>query len=92
MTNAEILNMECAVRGIVEDVHTFARWKQLGYHVRKGERALFSTNLWKPGIRKRDAEATEDEDNKSGRMFLCKAYLFGKSQVEEVTNEKAVQD
>ena len=87
MTNAEILMGECATRGITEEVHTFARWKQLGFMVKKGEHALFSTSLWKQCKSKKREEAENLEDGEqSGRCYLCKSYLFGRSQVEEVQN------
>lgn len=86
MTNAEILLMECATRGITEEVHTFARWKQLGFKVKQGEHALFSTSLWKQtkGKRPENAETEEEKDAPSGRCYLCKSYLFGRSQVERM--------
>ncbi len=86
MTNAEILLMECSTRGITEEVHTFARWKQLGFIVKQGEHALFSTSLWKQtkGKRRESAETENDEEAPRGRVHLCKSYLFGRSQVEEM--------
>jgi hypothetical protein len=71
---------ECALRGITEEVHTFARWKQLGYKVKSGEHALFSTMLWKTTTKRVKVENTEDID---GRMYMCKSFLFGESQVEK---------
>ena len=35
MTNLAILEQECRNRGITEVVHTFAKWKSLGYKVKK---------------------------------------------------------
>ena len=47
MTNSEIIQAECNVRGIEEEVNTFAYWKKIGYRVKQGEHALFETRLWK---------------------------------------------
>lgn len=87
MTNAEILLGECVTRGITEEVHTFARWKQLGFMVKKGEHALFSTSLWKQTGVKRPENAEDNEEINTSRCYLCKSYLFGRSQVEEMAND-----
>ena len=85
MTNVEILMGECVARGITEEVHTFARWKQMGYMVKKGEHALFSTSLWKNCKGKKKSEEEDpDASEHTGRCYLCKSFLFGRSQVEEV--------
>lgn len=82
MTNREILMAECATRGISEEVHTFSKWKSMGRVVKKGEHALFETSLWKFKVRAKDVEETEDVQIEHGKMFLAKAFLFGKSQTE----------
>ena len=46
MTNAEIILMEQATRGITEELHTFSRWKSLGFKVKAGEHGI-ETRLWK---------------------------------------------
>lgn len=89
MTNLQILISECSARGITEEVHTFARWKQLGYSVKKGEHALFSTSLWKQCKgRRKDNEEISDNSEPTGRCYLCKSYLFGRSQVEEILDDE----
>lgn len=84
MTNAEILLGECVKRGITEEVHTFARWKQLGFKVKKGEHALFSTSLWKQTKGRKSEDVEDGEEINIGRCYLCKSYLFGRSQVEVI--------
>jgi hypothetical protein len=85
VTNADILKVECANRGITEEVHTYARWKQLGYKVKPGEKALFGTRLWKIVNRSASVYAEKEETAEvTHNMYMCKAYLFGKSQVEKV--------
>lgn len=81
MTNAEIIASECVLRGITEEVHTFAKWKQLGYKVKSGEHALFSTMLWKMSNKRKKVESEEEEV--TGHMYMCKSFLFGESQVEK---------
>ena len=82
MTNVEILAAECATRGIDEEVHTFAKWKSLGYKVKHGEKALFNTMLWKQSTKiiKND----EDEEEKKTSMYMTKSFLFGRHQVEKI--------
>ena len=86
MTNVMIIRQECALRGITEEVHTFAKWKALGYKVKKGEHALFETRLWKHSSRtKHNDETNEDEEKES--MYMTKAFLFGESQVEKIEQD-----
>lgn len=85
MTNAEILVVECAKHGITEEVHTYVRWKQLGYKVKSGEKALFSTRLWKYVNKSTPAQSEADENSEVvHNMYMCKSFLFGRSQVEKV--------
>ena len=87
ITNKEIISLEIATRGIEEEVHTFAMWKSLGYQVKKGEKALFQTMLWKMKKgKKQDNNNEEQQDDKEvkkyNNFFMAKSSLFGRSQVE----------
>ena len=87
ITNKEIISLEMATRGIDEEVHTFAMWKSLGYQVKKGEKALFQTMLWKMKKgKKQDDNNEEQQDDKEvkkyNNFFMAKSSLFGRSQVE----------
>ena len=91
-TNKEIIFNEVLMRGITEDVHTYAKWKSLGYQVKKGEKALFQTMLWKKKTKKSKKENTENVENEEGKekknndyFFLAKSSMFGRSQVELIT-------
>lgn len=91
-TNQEIIFNEVLMRGITEDVHTYAKWKSLGYQVKKGEKALFQTMLWKKKTKKSKKENTENVENEEGKekknndyFFLAKSSMFGRSQVELIT-------
>ncbi len=77
MTNMEILIGECMVRGITEEVNTYARWKAKGFTVRKGEHALFDTVLWTPCY---------DKKTDTTKVRPHKSYLFGRSQVNPITD------
>lgn len=98
MTNLEIIISECInheiyteeeietmlVCGLTPSVHTFAKWNELGYKVKKGEHATICTKLWKPKTNKvKKGNKTVIEEDET-RMYLCKAYLFTKEQVEYI--------
>lgn len=90
ITNKEIISLEMATRGIEEEVHTFAMWKSLGYQVKRGEKALFQTMLWKMKKgKKQDDNNEEQQDDKEvkkyNNFFMAKSSLFGKSQVELIS-------
>lgn len=55
--------------GIIEETHTWAGWKQLGYEVCHGSRAIYQTTITDPAT-------------KSGTR---RASYFGRSQVQPVT-------
>ena len=90
ITNKEIISLEMATRGIEEEVHTFAMWKSLGYQVKRGEKALFQTMLWKMKKgKKQDDNNEEQQDDKEvkkyNNFFMAKSSLFGRSQVELIS-------
>ena len=77
MTNAEIIATECSLLGITEEVHTFQRWKAMGFMVKKGEKAAFKTTIWK-AVPKKDEE-------KEVKMFMRNAAFFKASQVQPLS-------
>ena len=77
-TNAEIIQTEMSLRGIEEDCHTFNRWKEIGFSVKKGEKAIFSTSIWKYSTPKTDSEGNDS----GGYCFMKKAHFFKESQVQ----------
>ena len=79
-TNNQIILMECATRGIVEPVHTYAKWQELGFQVQKGQKALFKTAIYKC-VEKKDA----DGNITSKKMFPKMSAFFGKSQVQPIS-------
>lgn len=66
--------------GALDELHTFARWKQLGYAVKKGEHAIATTSLWKKGKDRKN----EDGETVPGHLFLAKSFLFATAQVEPI--------
>ena len=63
-----------------EQIHTFAAWKELGYIVKKGQKAVAKFPIWKYFSKKN--EETNKEDSK---MFMKVAAFFSSSQVEKIT-------
>jgi len=59
-------------KGMEIPFHTVAGWKQKGYSV-KDDEAGTEVKLWKK----------KDGDN---GFYLAKAYLYGRSQVEEISD------
>lgn len=101
MTNLEIIANEIIARGLATEEQvertlakgkmlpfmTYQEWKRHGYIVKKGEKALFVTRLWKAKSRK-----VEDENGDEKVVFdsfvqpYC--YIFGGHQVEKIGEKK----
>lgn len=75
MTNTEIIENVKMLYGIEEELHTFAKWKELGYAPQKGQHAIIKERLWK-SVTKQNKEGKEET-----RMFMTTAALFSESQV-----------
>ena len=67
-----------------EPIHTYQRWKSLGYQVKKGEKAVAQFPIWKYTSKKTKDMSEEEEAQKSGYCFMKLSSFFRKSQVEEV--------
>ena len=73
-----------------EPIHTYAAWKQLGFQVKKGSKAVTQINIWKHVSRKEEIEVkytdgttgTEEIDN--SKMFMKLSSFFSLSQVERI--------
>lgn len=97
MTNEEIITRaQCDLvrqglldvdEGGIEPIHTFEVWRQMGYTVMKGEKALVKLSIWKQGKKKAKGGESEDEsgeksEKKGGTFFFLKeAHFFKASQV-----------
>ena len=87
MTNEEIIFGEKMTRGITETIHTFEKWKSLGYKVKKGEKSEIKFPIWKYGKGKseepeEDADGNETKKKKGGYCFMKMSAFFKESQVE----------
>lgn len=80
---------------IVETIHTYNGWKERGYQVKKGEKAVAKFPIWKYIDRKayngdndelRGSQDGEDDRNK-GKCMLKTAAFFTEAQVEKIKEE-----
>lgn len=87
MTNAQLIMENTLILvmagkiGANDEIHTFAHWKDLGFSVRKGEKAVAKFPIWKMGTRKNN----DGEEENTGRMFLKTSAFFSTAQVEPLT-------
>ena len=66
-----------------EQIHTFATWKELGYIVRKGEKAVDSFSIWKYTAKKKTSQ-TEEQAQEEGHCFLKYSHFFAAHQVKPI--------
>lgn len=64
-----------------EPIHTYQTWKELGFQVQRGEKAVCKLHIWKHTTRK-----AKTEDGKEGEtvshMFMTSAAFFAMHQVQ----------
>lgn len=83
ITNTEIIKSEMLIHGITEAVNTYAGWKLQGLQVKKGSKALFKTQIWKPCKVKIKTE--EGDEIIKNKLYMVNAAFFGRSQTEAMT-------
>ena len=60
-----------------EPIHTYNAWKEMGFQVKKGQKAVAQFTIWKYSGKK-----NEETDEEEGRMFMKRASFFSARQVE----------
>ena len=65
-----------------EAIHTFRGWKDRGYVVRKGEKAVAKFKVWKYTTKK--SKKKTDDEEEDGNCYMKLAFFFSSSQVEKV--------
>lgn len=74
-----------------EEIHTFAAWKELGYQVQKGQKAVVALTIWKHSGPKQDSLKDKDGNElqfvDKGRMFMKTAHFFSASQVAKIESK-----
>ena len=97
VTNAQIIsNAQCALvdagkigvdaNGLPEEIHTFQFWKDAGYRVRKGAKAVIELGIWKLAAKKRKADDADGEESEP-HFFLKRSWFFSRSQVDKIAKE-----
>lgn len=72
-----------------EPIHTYQKWKQLGYHVKQGETAICKLTIWKHVTREVENTVTKQVDEEQ-KMFMKTACFFALHQVEKNAPAKPV--
>lgn len=68
---------------VPEVIHTYAKWKELGYQVRRGEKSEIKIAVWKyRGRVQTDEESGEQIE--TGRCFMKTAAFFTMAQVDKI--------
>lgn len=66
-----------------EEIHTYAKWRSLGYQVKKGQKAVANFPIWAYSKIKKANDDDPDADEQVN-MFLKNSSFFSKSQVEKI--------
>ena len=69
---------------VPEQIHTFQKWKSLGYVVKKGQKAIAQFPIWKYTKKKMPKGMTEEQGQDEGYCFLKVASFFKEDQVERI--------
>lgn len=82
-----------------EEIHTFQHWKQLGYQVKKGEKAKAQFSIWKHTVKMLDENTDNEAVNKMNKniniqggktsMFMKLSSFFTVDQVEKIELKNA---
>jgi len=65
-----------------ETIHTFQKWKELGYSVRRGERSDIKIRIWKYTGREKEVE--DQLVIVPGKMIMKTACFFRADQVQKI--------
>lgn len=80
-TGEKVKTVEGKEIELPEPIHTFQKWKQLGYSVKKGEKAIAKFPIWKHTSKMVEVDGEEEEKT---NMFMKSAAFFKFSQVEKI--------
>ena len=76
--NGEIKKLE-----LPEEIHTYNKWKELGYQVRRGEKSQIKFSIWKyRGSANTDEES--EENVRGGHCFMKLSAFFTMDQVDKI--------
>ncbi len=67
-----------------EPIHTYQTWKEMGFQVQRGEKAVCKLHIWKHTTRKAKGEDGSEGETVS-QMFMTSAAFFALHQVQPIT-------
>lgn len=70
----------------IEPIHTYARWKAMGYQVKKGEKSNIKFPIWKYTKGKKK-DMTEEDAQDRGYCFMKMSAWFTQAQVEKIEEQ-----
>lgn len=82
-TNKMIIESYKIEHDITCPLHTYLKWKQLGYQVKKGQKSEHKITIWKSTTKKTRNKETGLEEV-SNKMILTTACFFTIEQVEAI--------
>ena len=84
MTNAMAIELYKLENKITSPLHTYTKWQELGYQVKKGEKSNHRIAIWKHTTKKtKDKEGNEVNASKVIPKVAC---FFTLEQVEPIKN------
>lgn len=81
-TNAMIIEFYKAENNIDQPIHTYAKWKQLGYQVKRGEKCQHRLTIWKSCTRTKTN--ADGEEVTTSKMIMKESCFFTLAQVEPI--------
>ena len=85
MTNAMIIELYKAENNINCPLHTYTKWKSLGYQVKKGEKSEHKITIWK-GCSKKSYDEESNAEIITNKVIMKTAHFFTMNQVEKIQN------
>ena len=83
-TNAQIIETYKALNNISCPIHTYAKWQELGYQVKKGQKSKHPITIWKSCKCKAKAKKDGEEVAEVNKLIMKTAYFFTIEQVEPI--------
>lgn len=83
MTNVMIIEAYKIANGITCPLHTYTKWKELGYQVKKGEKSKHKITIWK-GCTKKIRDEESNTEIKTSKVIMKTACFFTLNQVEKI--------
>lgn len=85
ITNKMIIELYKAENNVNTTLHTYAKWKELGFQVRKGEKSQHYITIWKHVTKSKKATETDEEKPiQKSKMFMQRSAFFTVEQVEPI--------